>query len=141
MTVDEPKVNILMVDAQPQNLLALEAILSEMGENLVKADSGRAALKALLDQEFAVILLDVQMPGLDGFETAGLIRDRDKSRGTPIIFLTAISRSDTAVFRGYGLGAGGYIPKPFHPEVLRAKGPTFVGVVRQRGAIKRRGQE
>src|SRR6059058_3861040 len=92
------KVNILLVDDQPQNLLALEAILSEMGENLVKADSGRAALKALLDQEFAVILLDVQMPGLDGFETAMLVRQRDKSHDTPIIFLTALSHSEENVF-------------------------------------------
>ena len=135
------KVNILLVDDQPQNLLALEAILSEMGENLVKADSGRAALKALLDQEFAVVLLDVQMPGLDGFETAGLIREREKSRGTPIIFLTAISRSDTAVFRGYELGAVDYMSKPFHPEVLRAKVTVFVELFRQRDAIKRQAQE
>src|SRR5437763_13448678 len=106
--VDE-KVNILLVDDQPHNLLALESILDEMGENLVKADSGRAALRALLDREFAVILLDVQMPELDGFETAMLVRQRDKSHDTPIIFLTALSHSEENVFRGYELGAVDYI--------------------------------
>src|SRR5213079_3764156 len=124
-TTDE-RVNILLVDDQPNNLLALESILGEMGENLVRADSGRAALKALLDHEFAVILLDVQMPELDGFETASLIRQRDKSRDTPIIFLTALSRSEEYVFRGYELGAVDYIFKPFHAEVLRAKVGVFV---------------
>src|SRR5438105_2829766 len=141
MTMDEPKVNILLVDDQPQNLLALEAILSEMGENLVRADSGRAALKALLDREFAVILLDVQMPDLDGFETASLIRERDKSRDTPIIFLTALSRSETSVFRGYELGAVDYLSKPFHPEVLRAKVSVFVELFRKREAFKRQAHE
>src|SRR5438552_917488 len=112
-----------------------------MGENLVRADSGRAALKALLDREFAVILLDVQMPDLDGFETASLIRDRDKSRDTPIIFLTALSRSETNVFRGYELGAVDYLSKPFHPEVLRAKVSVFVELFRKREAFKRQAHE
>src|SRR5438067_2669872 len=141
MTMDEPKVNILLVDDQPQNLLALESILAEMDQNLVKAQSGRAALKALLEQEFAVILLDVQMPDLNGFETASLIRERDKSRDTPIIFLTAMSRNETNVFRGYELGAVDYIFKPFHPEVLRAKVSVFVELFRKREAIKRQAQE
>jgi hypothetical protein len=135
------KVNILLVDDQPHNLLALESILDEMGENLVKADSGRAALRALLDREFAVILLDVQMPELDGFETANLVRQRDKSRDTPIIFLTALSRSEENVFRGYELGAVDYIFKPFHPEVLRAKVSVFVELFRKREAIKEQAQE
>src|SRR6059058_5912788 len=126
------KVNILLVDDQPQNLLALEAILSETGENLVRAESGKAALRALLDREFAVILLDVQMPELDGFETANLIRQRDKSHDTPIIFLTALSHSEENVFRGYELGAVDYIFKPFHPEVLRAKVGVFVQLFKQR---------
>ena len=135
------KVNILLVDDQPQNLLALEAILSEMGENLIKAGSGKAALRALLEREFAVILLDVQMPELDGLETAGLIRQRDKSRDTPIIFLTALSRSETSMFRGYELGAVDYIFKPFHPEVLRAKVGVFVELFRRREDIKKQAQE
>jgi PAS domain S-box-containing protein len=135
------KVNILLVDDQPHNLLALESILEEMGENLVKADSGRAALRALLDREFAVILLDVQMPELDGFETAMLIRQRDKSRDTPIIFLTALSHSEENVFRGYELGAVDYIFKPFHAEVLRAKVGVFVELFRKSEAIKRQAHE
>ena len=105
----EEIVNILLVDDQPNNLLALQSILAEDDKRLVVADSGLSALRHLLDQEFAVILLDVQMPELDGFETASLIRRRDKSRGTPIIFLTALSRSETNVFRGYELGAVDYI--------------------------------
>jgi PAS domain S-box-containing protein len=130
------KANILLVDDQPQNLLALEAILSDMGENLVAVNSGKAALRALLEREFAVILLDVQMPELDGLETAGLIRQRDKSRDTPIIFLTALSRSETSMFKGYELGAVDYIFKPFHPEVLRTKVGVFVELFRRREALK-----
>jgi len=137
----DERVNILLVDDQPANLLALESILADMGQNLVKAESGRAALKALLDDEFAVILLDVQMPDLNGFETAGLIRERDKSRDTPIIFLTALSRNETNVFRGYELGAVDYIFKPFHPEVLQAKVNVFVELFRKREAIKRQAHE
>ena len=141
MTSADEQVNILLVDDQPANLLALESILAEGGQNLVKAGSGRAALKALLDREFAVILLDVQMPDLNGFETAGLIRERDKSRDTPIIFLTALSRNETNVFRGYELGAVDYIFKPFHPEVLKAKVNVFVELFRKRDAFKRQAQE
>ncbi len=140
-TAPTEKVNILLVDDQPQNLLALDAILSETGENLVRAQSGKAALRALLDREFAVILLDVQMPELDGFETATLIRQRDKSRDTPIIFLTALSRNDSSMFRGYELGAVDYMFKPFHPEVLRAKVGVFVELFRRREAINRQAQE
>ena len=107
----------------------------------MKADSGRAALRALLDREFAVILLDVQMPELDGFETAMLVRQRDKSHDTPIIFLTALSHSEENVFRGYELGAVDYIFKPFHPEVLRAKVSVFVELFRKREAIKQQAHE
>lgn len=131
------RVNILLVDDQPNNLLALESILGAMGENLVRAESGRAALRALLQDEFAVILLDVQMPDLDGFETAILIRERDKSRDTPIIFLTAINQSETHVFRGYELGAVDYIFKPLNSDVLRAKVSVFVELFRKREAFKR----
>ena len=134
-------VNILLVDDQPNNLLALESILAQSGWNLVKAHSGRAALRHLLETDFAVILLDVQMPEMDGFETATLIREREKSRDTPIIFLTALSRSETNVFRGYELGAVDYIWKPFHPEVLRAKVSVFVELFRKREAFKRQAQE
>ncbi|HJT16788.1 MAG TPA: response regulator [Thermoanaerobaculia bacterium] len=140
MNPADEKVSILLVDDQPANLLALESILSDMDQNLVKAESGRSALKALLEKEFAVILLDVQMPDLNGFETASLIRERDKSRDTPIIFLTALSRNETNVFRGYELGAVDYIFKPFHPEVLKAKVGVFVELFRKREAIKKQAQ-
>src|SRR5437016_688126 len=99
------QISILLIDDQPENLLVLEATLSCLGHNLVKANSGTEALKYLLAQDFAVILLDIQMPVMDGFETAALIRERDKLQHTPIIFLTAIDKSDSKVFRGYALGA------------------------------------
>jgi PAS domain S-box-containing protein len=141
MDSNEEKVNILLVDDQPNNLLALESILAETGENLVRANSGYSTLRQLLDHEFAVILLDVQMPDLDGFETATLIRQREKSRDTPIIFLTALSRSETNVFRGYELGAVDYIFKPFHPDILRSKVNVFVQLFRQREKLKKQAQE
>ncbi len=137
----DDRVNILLVDDQPNNLLALESILGDMGESLITASSGTQALRHLLHHDFAVILLDVQMPDLDGFETASLIRQRDRSRDTPIIFLTALSRSESNVFRGYELGAVDYIFKPFHPEILRSKVSVFVELFKQREAFKRQAQE
>jgi PAS domain S-box-containing protein len=135
------RVNILLVDDQPNNLLALESILSEMGENLVKAQSGTEALRHLLDMDFAVVLLDVQMPDIDGFETANLIRQRDRSHDTPIIFLTALSRSDSHVSRGYELGAVDYIFKPFQADILRSKVNVFVELFRKREAFKQQAHE
>ena len=135
--MNDEKVNILLVDDQPNNLLALESILGDMEQNLVRAESGPRALKHLLDMEFAVILLDVQMPDMDGFETAELIRERDRSRETPIIFLTALSRSEVNVFRGYELGAVDYIFKPFNADILRSKVNVFVQLHRSRQALKR----
>src|SRR5262245_42139226 len=111
----DPKVNILLVDDQPNNLLALEALLEGLGQNLVSARSGEEALRRLLEDDFALILLDVQMPGLDGFATASLIRERDRSRHTPIIFLTAYERSEVQLFQGYSLGAVDYLCKPIVP--------------------------
>jgi PAS domain S-box-containing protein len=137
----DERVNILLVDDQPNNLLALESILSETGENLVTAQSGSEALRKLLHYDFAVVLLDVQMPDLDGFETANLIRQRDRSRDTPIIFLTALSRSESNVFRGYELGAVDYIFKPFHPDILRSKVNVFVELFRKREAFKQQAHE
>jgi CheY-like chemotaxis protein/anti-anti-sigma regulatory factor len=134
------KVNILMVDDHPQNLMALEAVLGDMGQNLVSANSGREALKHLLDREFALILLDVQMPGLDGYETAALVREREQSRHTPIIFLTAINQSDAQVFKGYSSGAVDYMFKPFAPEVLRAKVTVFVDLYRTAHEVKRQAE-
>ncbi len=137
----DERVNILLVDDQPANLLALESILVDTGENLVMAESGSAALRHLLHMDFAVVLLDVQMPDLDGFETADLIRSRERSRDTPIIFLTALSRSETNVFRGYELGAVDYIFKPFHAEILRSKVNVFIELFRKREAFKRQAHE
>lgn len=117
-----PDVNILLVDDHPSNLSALEAILDGMGYNLAKVHSGGDALKCLLkDQEFAAVLLDVQMPDMDGFETAALIRERERLRHLPIIFVTAYQRNEEHLFKGYSLGAVDYIFKPIIPEILRAK--------------------
>jgi PAS domain S-box-containing protein len=117
---------ILLVDDREENLLALEAVLSPTGCRLVSARSGDEALRALLKDDFAVILLDVQMPGLDGFETAELIRARERSRTVPIIFVTAISKEPHNVFRGYETGAVDYLFKPVDPIVLRSKVEVFV---------------
>ncbi len=123
----EPLVaNILVVDDHPANLLALEGILEPLEQNIVKANSGEEALKRLLDYEFAVILMDVQMPGLDGTQTARIIKEREKTRHIPIIFLTAISRDQAHIFRGYSAGAVDYLLKPFDPDILRTKVQVFV---------------
>ncbi|HWC25952.1 MAG TPA: SpoIIE family protein phosphatase, partial [Solirubrobacteraceae bacterium] len=123
---------ILLVDDHDENLLALEAILEPTGYRLVKASSGEEALRAVLQEDFAAILLDVQMPGLDGFETAELIRTRERSRSIPIIFVTAISKAPEHVFRGYGAGAVDYLFKPVDPVVLRSKVEVF-GELHERG--------
>lgn len=133
----EEKVNILMVDDHPENLLALEAILADLGQNLVRAHSGKDALRELLSYEFAVILMDVHMPEMDGFETAALIRNREKLQHTPIIFLTAMDKNDSSVFRGYSVGAVDYIFKPFNPDILRAKVNVFIDLFRKSREVKR----
>ena len=120
------KARILLVDDRGENLVALEAILSSLNQVLVPVRSGEEALKALLVEEFAVILLDVVMPGMDGFETAAHIKRRPKTRDVPIIFLTAASAEPDHAFRGYAAGAVDYISKPFDPWVLRAKVSVFV---------------
>ena len=122
----ETAVNILMVDDEPKNLLALEAFLEGLGHHLVRAKSGEEALRQLIQKDFAVILLDVLMPGMNGFETAALIRQRDKSRLTPIIFLTAVGKTDEEMFQGYAVGAIDYLVKPFVPAVLRSKVQVLV---------------
>src|SRR5688500_17932712 len=106
------KANILLVDDQPANLLVLRAILEDLGENLIEAHSGDEAIRFTQEHEFAVVLLDVQMPGLDGFETAKLIRASNKSRQTPVIFLTAYEDDRFSVERAYSLGAVDYLTKP-----------------------------
>ncbi len=120
------KARILLVDDRSENLVALEAILSSLSQVLVPVRSGEEALKALLVDEFAVILLDVVMPGMDGFETAAHIKRRPKTRDVPIIYLTAASSEPDHAFRGYAAGAVDYISKPFDPWVLRAKVSVFV---------------
>ncbi|MBD1842089.1 response regulator [Cyanobacteria bacterium FACHB-63] len=129
-------VNILIVDDQPENLLALEAVLGKLGENLVRASSGEEALRCLLNQDFAVILLDIQMPGMDGFETATLIRSRARSQHTPIIFLTAFDASEQGVFKGYSLGAVDYLIKPINSEILVSKVGVFVDLFKKTAAIQ-----
>lgn len=124
-STDRPA-NILLVDDRPQNLLALEAVLAPLGQNLVRATSGEEALGKLLKQDFGVILLDVQMPDLDGFQTARLIRERERTRTVPIIFITAVSHEPEHHLMGYESGAVDYITKPFEPHVLRAKVAVFL---------------
>ena len=125
------RMNILIVDDRPENLLALEAILEPLGENVVRANSGEEALRELLQRSFAVILLDVQMPGINGLETAQLIKARERSRSIPILFLTAINKEDSYVFKAYEVGAVDYLFKPFDPEILRSKVAVFVDLCRK----------
>ena len=120
------RAKILLVDDRPENLLALEAILSALDQELVRANSGEEALRALLKDEFALILLDARMPGMDGFETAARIKGRNRTKNVPIIFLTAVDTDKNNTFRGYAAGAADYIAKPFDPWVLRAKVQVFV---------------
>ena len=131
------KASILMVDDRPENLVALEAALEPLDQHLVKANSGEEALRLLLRQEFAVILLDVQMPGLDGFDTAIQIKEREKTKDIPIIFLTAISREPHHALRGYSTGAVDYMSKPFDPWVLRAKVAVFVDLYEKNALLKK----
>jgi PAS domain S-box-containing protein len=132
----ETKANILLVDDNTNNLLALEAILTRLSQNLVRATSGEDALRCLLKQDFAVILLDVNMPKIDGFETARLIRERERSRDIPIIFLTAYSKSDLLEFKGYSLGAVDYLVKPIDPEILLSKVTVFVELFKKTAQIQ-----
>jgi len=137
----ERKVDILLVDDRPDKLLSLEVMLADLNENLVTATSGKEALRKLLHQEFAVILLDVNMPIMDGFETAAMIRQRQRSETTPIIFFSAINDTDTHVSRGYSLGAVDYIVSPVVPEILRAKIAVFVDLFRKTEQVKRQAEE
>ncbi|MFD9941416.1 two-component system response regulator [Nonomuraea sp. NPDC059023] len=119
------RAKILLVDDREENLIALEAILSSLDLVPVRAKSGEDALKALLNTEFALILLDVRMPGMDGFETAAHIKRRERTRNIPIIFLTVVDSAPDYAFRGYAAGAVDYLTKPFDPWVLRAKVSVF----------------
>ncbi|CAN5794829.1 hypothetical protein BH11MYX3_BH11MYX3_32580 [soil metagenome] len=128
-------VSVLLVDDRPENLLALEASLEPLGQRLVKAQSGNDALRAVLEEQFAVILMDIRMPGLDGFETIGLLRQRAQSRHTPIIFLSAYAEQHH-MFRSYSAGAVDYILKPFDPEALRSKVSVFVSLRQKELALQ-----
>jgi signal transduction histidine kinase len=139
--VEEHQVNILLVDDQPANLLALEAMLQGLGQSLIKAESGREALKWLLSNDCAVILLDVKMPDMDGFETAAMIRQRDKSRDTPIIFLTAADKTHTEAVRGYAVGAVDYLVKPVVPEFVRSKVAVFVELAKKTEQLRRQAEQ
>jgi signal transduction histidine kinase/DNA-binding response OmpR family regulator len=136
----QDKVNILVVDDVPEKLLTMEAILEVLGQNVVCVGSGREALRRLLNEEFAVILLDVNMPDMDGFETAALIRERKRSESTPIIFVTAFA-DETHAFQGYSLGAVDYILTPVVPAILRAKVGVFVELYQKTQLIRRQAEE
>ncbi len=136
----DARVAILVVDDRPSKLLAMEALLSDLGEQVVSASSGADALRHLLERDFAVVLLDVNMPDMDGFETAAFIRQRPRSRHVPIIFMTAGS-DETNALQGYSLGAVDYILTPIVPEVLRTKVRVFVDLYRMTDQLKRQAEE
>src|SRR4051812_25606262 len=137
----DEKVSILIVDDRPDKLLTYEVMLAELNENVVRATSGKEALRCLLRQDFAVILLDVNMPGMDGFETAALIRQRARSETTPIIFISAVNDTVNHVAQGYSIGAVDYILTPVVPEILRAKIGVFVDLFRKTEQVKRQAEE
>ncbi len=136
----QPGVRILLVDDQPANLVALKAMLEGISREIVTATSGREALKQLLLADVAVILLDVKMPDMDGFETAELIRQRERSRDTPIIFLTAADRDAQMAVRGYAVGAVDYLIKPVVPEFVRSKVAVFVELARRNAELTRQAE-
>ncbi|HEX8197741.1 MAG TPA: response regulator [Pyrinomonadaceae bacterium] len=137
LTTSKQQANILLVDDRPENLLAMETVLADLGQNLISVSSGREALRFLLAEEVALILLDVQMPGLNGFELAELIRERKCTQRTPIIFVSATSKDEQYVFKGYSLGAVDYLTKPIEPEILKSKVRFFIELFQQNQEIKR----
>ncbi|MBC7901277.1 MAG: response regulator [Saprospiraceae bacterium] len=140
MSDSQYRANVLLVDDRPDNLLALESCLAEPGQNLLRAESAREALRILLSEEIALILLDVQMPDVNGFDLAELIREREQTQHTPIIFISATSTTDQFIFKGYSLGAVDYITKPFNPDILRSKVRFFTEYSRQHQEIKRQAE-
>ncbi|MFC4609770.1 two-component system response regulator [Streptomyces maoxianensis] len=135
--VTADRASILLVDDMEDNLVALEAVLGSLNEPLVRARSGEEAMKALLRQKFAVVLLDVRMPGMDGFETASNIKRLDQTKDVPIIFLTGTEADSGYAFRGYATGAADYLTKPFDPWVLRAKVNVFLDLHRKNRQLER----
>ncbi len=138
---DTEKPNVLIVDDRPENLLALEAILESLDLNTVKANSGQEALWVLLQREFALIILDVQMPEMDGFETAELIRKIEETKYTPIIFVTAISKEQKNIFKGYETGAVDYLFKPIETDILKSKVRVFLDLYKQKKMIEKQAEE
>src|SRR5205809_6471413 len=138
---EHEKVNILLVDDQQSKLLSYEVILHDLGENLVKASSGREALEHLLKSEIAVVLVDVCMPDLDGFQLAAMIREHPRFQKTAMIFISAIHLTDMDRLRGYEMGAADYVPVPVIPEVLRAKVKIFVELYRKTRQLERMNAE
>ena len=137
METEPQKINILLVDDNPSNLLSLETVLEAPDRNLVRASSGEEALRYLLDNDAAVILLDVHMPVIDGLETAALIRGRERSQNLPIIFLTAYdSAGESHLAKGYSLGAVDYIIKPIDPDILKSKVAVFVELFKKTAQVK-----
>lgn len=132
----DPRVNILLVDDEPANLHALQAVLEPLDQNLIVASSGTQALRQVLEHDFAVILLDVQMPDMSGIETAAMIRERERSKTTPIIFLTGVVKTAEMMFKGYSAGAVDYLMKPVISGVLRAKVEVFVELAQVRHSLQ-----
>jgi len=139
--VDSQQGTILIVDDRPENLLAIETALQRLGADIVRAQSGKEALSLTLRHDFAVVLLDVQMPEMDGFETASLMRGRKNTQHVPIIFVTAISKDEEYVFKGYETGAVDYLFKPIDPDMLRGKVQVFLDLYRQKRELERAREE
>jgi signal transduction histidine kinase len=140
--IEKSDIKILLVDDREDNLFSIEAILEKNNYTIVKANSGRAALKILLgEHDFSLILMDVQMPDLNGFETATIIYERDKLKNIPIIFITAFSNDEDHIFRGYKMGGVDYIYKPINPDLLRAKVGVFVELYKKTQQLQRQEQK
>lgn len=135
--ISQDKINILIVDDRPENLLVLESILEELNLNIVKATSGNQALALMLEYDFALALLDVQMPEMDGFETAELMRGSERTKNIPIIFVTAINKNKKCMFKGYEIGAVDYLFKPIEPLILKSKVKVFIELHRQKEQLRK----
>src|SRR5262249_6615716 len=131
-----PAVSILLVDDVPANLVALEAVLAPLGHRLVRAGSGEEALRRVLAEDFALILMDGEMPGLDGFQTAAMIKQRERTRDVPLMFVSAVYKEVNHASRGFAVGAVDYIVKPFEPELLRGKVRAILAEHQRRERLK-----
>jgi signal transduction histidine kinase len=140
VNVVDDRVSILLVDDQESGRVALEATLEPLGQRLIHARSGREALRQMLHHDFALVLMDVVMPDMDGFETAQLIRERERSRNTPILFLTGLSRGQMPELRAYSVGAVDFLHKPYEPDILRSKVSVFVDLFRKTEMVRRQGE-